>query len=59
MIFRFDVQLATDLFAGTLNSDLITGFFGTGRLEDDWSRSSSGILELDYSGYGIGTSTST
>ena len=33
MIFRFDVQLATDLFAGTLNSDLITGFFGTGRLK--------------------------
>ena len=53
MIFRFDVQLATDLFAGTLNSDLVTGIFGTGRLEDDWSRSSSRILELDYSGYGI------
>ena len=36
MIFRFDVQLATDLFAGVLNSDLIAGFFGTGTVEDGW-----------------------
>ena len=43
------VQLATDLFAGILNSDLLTGFFGTGRLEE----SSSRILELDYSDKGI------
>ena len=35
MIFRFDVQLATDSFAGTLNSDLVTGLFGNIGLGDD------------------------